>query len=153
MKNLSDLFHRHDITKLQFVIACILTFIVGIYIFHAMYTLIGWWILVPLGIAVVMFFFMKGTTPQQKKWVAVAPKKVKIASYLPNDKVHDIVRFEVDSSGKMIYTKKHGYMFYINDLKCDEVFCTEKRSAHIDNQNWTLKQVNISKNDTKDTNN
>ena len=143
MKNLSDFFHRHDITKLQFVIACILTFIVGLCIFHAMYTLIGWWILVPLGMAVLMFFFMKGTTPPQKKWVAVAPKKGKISPHLTNGKAYDVVRFELDTRRAKMSTITHGYLFYILDDFNGEVLCKEKNSNSIGGQNWTLKQVKI----------
>ena len=43
----------------------------------------------------------------------------------------DVVRFEVDSNGKRISTKKHGYMFYIKRFECDEVILHRKKEAHI----------------------
>ena len=76
------------------------------------------------------------------KWVAIAPKKGEIASYLTNGKQYDIISFD-EKDGKIIIIKGHGRLFAIDSGETDGglCYCLEFYCPHLHGGNWKIKRV------------
>lgn len=70
------------------------------------------------------------------KYKAIAPKEGKIASYLTNGKEYPIT--EIHGSESEIYGR---YFHFMNDNNTD-CYSSEKRSSHLYDLDWTIKEIN-----------
>jgi hypothetical protein len=151
MKKLSEFIERHEIDRPMFFTLLALCVLIFIFVIYQLFTVFGWWAFSPIVVSIICIVasILKAKPkeePAGKKWVAIAPKKGKIAPYLTNGKAYDVLWIGGENEN---YGREFRFLSDIGAISTSN----ELNSLHLNGLNWTLKEVNISKNEHKDTKN